>query len=69
VFRNGDLETHYTEFLETSGDLLSRLFENYGASLSPEEKQSVITGLEEIFTRIKEGDPTPPPYRYQEFIS
>jgi hypothetical protein len=50
---NGDLETHYIEFIETAGDFLSRLYENYGATLSSLEKQKVMTGVQTIFDPIR----------------
>lgn len=49
----GDLDTNYTDFVETAGDLVSRLFENYGASLSQSERQKVITGVEQIFNPFR----------------
>jgi hypothetical protein len=49
----GDLDTNYTEFVETAGDLVSRLFENYGASLSQTDRQRVLAGVQHIFDPLR----------------
>ena len=50
---HGDLETNYTEFVETAGTLCSKLYENYGCSLTDSERQRIINGIQTIFDPLR----------------